>query len=847
MKKFLALVLALIMTMSLVTISAGAEDFTDDSKITYSEAVDVMTAIGVVGGYADGSFNPTAGLTRGAAAKIICNMLLGPTTAEALVANEAPFVDVAVDNVFAGYIAYCVNEGIISGYADGTFKPAAPLTGYAFMKMLLGALGYDAVNEGYVGSNWSIQVAKRALAIELDDGLVSDFAGAKALTREEACLYAFNTLNAQMVEYDNDSKITIGDIVISNSSKAEGKVVVGTTTPVLFRDEYFKKLDLENTSASDKTDVFGRPSHTWYTSTTKHNDDTKVGTYSDDPAAVLVMDKAVASVETAVESKDYFDYAAADENITTVYVNGSASGVDKYSALQAGDVVEVYNNAAGQATTVVVERYSIAKINEVSTKLTKVQKEDGATCKFNLVGATGTWYTNDKVEGFDAATYVEDAYILYIVKSGEIIASEIAESVEGKITATKGTKVAVEGVYYEDTTSAAYGDEGIFYLDKAGRIVAKEATGAKSDNYAYIYNVTVKTAADADGVDKETVTVYYVTADGTKASAPAKFEKKAATGSNAGYGYDYFLDDGSADTTTVGDFLAYVKTSDGSKVLSPAVVAYSINADGKFVLETAKDSIAAAGQTGSVSKTDPVADSSKVATDDTVFVFVYTDANGKYVTKVVTGYKNVTVSGVAMQSVYNEDNEAIYTFVGTSNGAVTTDAKYAVLLSATPVVTENADEDVIYTYDVAIDGEETTLSFNYTDGYSVASAFAGKVIAYKLVDGYAQIDTSITSGNMTSGVATKSDVASKGAGYFMVGSTYMSTVDAEVYTITVEFDNTTSETNYKSAPATTSGYTVESIVVSEGATFDAGDWVYYTVASGETNVADVVYVVEFVA
>ena len=144
MKKFLALVLALVMTMSLVTISAGAEDFTDDSKITYSEAVDVMTAAGVVGGYADGSFNPTAGLTRGAAAKIICNMLLGPTTAEALSANEAPYSDVAVDNVFAGYIAYCANEGIISGYADGTFRPAAPLTGYAFMKMLLGALGYDA-------------------------------------------------------------------------------------------------------------------------------------------------------------------------------------------------------------------------------------------------------------------------------------------------------------------------------------------------------------------------------------------------------------------------------------------------------------------------------------------------------------------------------------------------------------------------------------------------------------------------------------------------------------------------------------------------------------------------------
>ena len=45
MKKFLSLVLALVMTMSLVTVSAGAKDFTDDSEITYKEAVDVISAL----------------------------------------------------------------------------------------------------------------------------------------------------------------------------------------------------------------------------------------------------------------------------------------------------------------------------------------------------------------------------------------------------------------------------------------------------------------------------------------------------------------------------------------------------------------------------------------------------------------------------------------------------------------------------------------------------------------------------------------------------------------------------------------------------------------------------------
>ena len=157
MKKFLSLVLALVMTMSLVTVSAGAKDFTDSTKIQYAEAVDVMSAVKVIDGYAEGAFRPSTTLTRGAAAKIICNLILGPTTASALVADAAPYKDVPTNHTFAGYIAYCQKTGIISGYADGSFKPANSLTGYAFMKMLLGALGYKAEQEGYTGANWSIQ------------------------------------------------------------------------------------------------------------------------------------------------------------------------------------------------------------------------------------------------------------------------------------------------------------------------------------------------------------------------------------------------------------------------------------------------------------------------------------------------------------------------------------------------------------------------------------------------------------------------------------------------------------------------------------------------------------------
>lgn len=58
MRKFLSLVLALVMMMSLVTINAGAKEFSDDGDITYQEAVDVISTIKVVDGYAGGDFKP---------------------------------------------------------------------------------------------------------------------------------------------------------------------------------------------------------------------------------------------------------------------------------------------------------------------------------------------------------------------------------------------------------------------------------------------------------------------------------------------------------------------------------------------------------------------------------------------------------------------------------------------------------------------------------------------------------------------------------------------------------------------------------------------------------------------
>ena len=317
MKKFLSLVLALVMTMSLVTVSAGAKEFKDDKDVTYDEAVAVISEIGVVDGDTDGNFRPTDNLSRGAAAKIICNLILGPTTAAELKADTAPFKDVPVSNTFSGYIAYCAKEGIISGYADGTFRPAGTLTGYAFMKMLLGALGYDSENEGYTGANWSINVAKQAIGIGLNAGLADEFNGVDFVTREEAALYAFNTLKATMVDYEQKITTNINgvEVVISQGNEkpvtwTEGKNNDGNIKDdgfVQFAEEFFPKL-----VRKDDSTKFMAPANTWV------YDKTEIGTYER-------TDLIVETYTTGVTGKDVYDLLKSGvikDNDLEVYEDG---------------------------------------------------------------------------------------------------------------------------------------------------------------------------------------------------------------------------------------------------------------------------------------------------------------------------------------------------------------------------------------------------------------------------------------------------------------------------------------------------------------------------------------------
>ncbi len=171
LKKFLALVLAMMMAFSLV-ITANAKSvegpFNDESGVieAFKEGVDVVTGMKIFKGDAGTKdFRPSANIKRSEVAAIVYRLVTGDVndTQAALYTHVAPFSDVNPTDWFAGYVGYLWNAEIIKGSnTERTeFNPYGEVTGYEALAMVLRAMGYDA-NDEFTGAGWQIRVGQTA-------------------------------------------------------------------------------------------------------------------------------------------------------------------------------------------------------------------------------------------------------------------------------------------------------------------------------------------------------------------------------------------------------------------------------------------------------------------------------------------------------------------------------------------------------------------------------------------------------------------------------------------------------------------------------------------------------------
>ena len=698
MKKFLSLVLALVMTMSLVTVSAGAKDFTDDGEITYKEAVDVISGIGVVDGYSDGDFRPDDVLTRGAAAKIICNLILGPTTASALAASTAPFKDVPVTNTFAGYITYCSQQGIISGYADGTFRPQGTLSGNAFMKMLLGALGYDGSIENYTGPNWQVSVIKQASGIGLDDGN-DEFLGSKAVTRQEAALYAFNMLQATMVEYDKKDSIVVGDITINSTSTRKDventakNETIANDNKMQFAERYFDDLKL-----SDGTDDFARPANVWRLKAEK------IGTYAKEAdasyTAKVAVDDIYADLDlgSSVDKKDVTVYEDGDE-LKDKAVDITKNDDDtKFGAN--GVLTEVFYDDDEDSIVITLVNTYVGTINRsVAAKGNKDAYVEIAPEDVKPDGVNGI-QDFETVEEFE-----DDAYVLYTYSQSaeEVKSVALAELVSGTVTRAEnnakdederkaltigGTRyTASKNIAGEDIGNVSVDEDYDVYLDAYGYLIYVEEVDEIGD-YALLMNTQDK----GDFSNNRALLVF---ADGT--------EKVVDTTENYKSGDD--------------------------AIKNGTIVTYRVDEDGDYTLKAVKKTLTS--ETGTTvgdynSKNDDFSmandkatvtlyDGKTVTTNSSTVFVVYNDTSDDYT--VYTGIKNAP-SISATSSAYVESyaycksgKMATIMFIFVQDGTIIEDDSNTTLFLAKESVSNLIhDKDGDYfEYQAIVNGEVQTV------------------------------------------------------------------------------------------------------------------------------------------
>ena len=115
-KKVLSLVLCVAVMLSVMVMGAGAA-FSDQDKIENTEAVNMCTALNIIGGYPDGSYKPEGNIKRSEITKMICVALNGGKEPNVSTNTTPTFSDVRGTNAAwaEGYIESCVAQGIISG------------------------------------------------------------------------------------------------------------------------------------------------------------------------------------------------------------------------------------------------------------------------------------------------------------------------------------------------------------------------------------------------------------------------------------------------------------------------------------------------------------------------------------------------------------------------------------------------------------------------------------------------------------------------------------------------------------------------------------------------------------
>ena len=230
LKKFLALVLAMLMIVS-ASAAVSASDFSDvaDDSI-YAEAIADLVEKGITNGVAEGQFGPDQPVQRFQMALFMARAL-EPDVDDWMTGMQV-FTDVTE---WYGAIAYAYVNNIVTGMGNNLFAPHDGIRYQDALIMALRALGYKV---DVSGDPYWLEAYNQAQALGLTKG-VEVYVGEQVLTRAETAQIIFNMLYTTPA----DGGATIAAKNFGEATAANTTTFIITATPKQAYADSFKAAE----------------------------------------------------------------------------------------------------------------------------------------------------------------------------------------------------------------------------------------------------------------------------------------------------------------------------------------------------------------------------------------------------------------------------------------------------------------------------------------------------------------------------------------------------------------------------------------------------------------------------
>ena len=507
LKKTLCVVLAVVMAVGTLALTATATDFADDADITYDEAVEVLAGLGVFNGSDNNMFEPTRSIKRSEVAAVLYRMVTGDVdnSQAGLYKDEAgKLKDIDTNKWYAGYVGYCVNAGLIKGDENDNFNPDASVTGYEVLAMILRAVGYDKQNE-FTGSSWKTNVASRARELGVIKN-ISESTLNSATPREQVAEMIFQTIaNVPQVLYTDalgyytaeligDKQPTLGYEVFG-LEKTVGEITAidykdGTTTLTPVYTPWFSRNDnaldhsnaivVANTDANWENIGYVAYAYTVPTSGAKTRTAVSDVTITGDSVSITTNGTAVAPRGVTLDDNVRYYYNGIECSATTTTVAAAQAKANNVGV----KVDYIDNDNSGRVEVIVVTEYTTAYVSAIT---------NSSNTGFQGVQADSYYLSGRPVKASDLVTADTLAYgdlVTYVMYDG------IAYVDKADLTVNTFTRINYNTVMGSTRSYVIGGNE---YLISANDVKSNGASVASSNLVSANLNLSFDVYTDPYG------------------------------------------------------------------------------------------------------------------------------------------------------------------------------------------------------------------------------------------------------------------------------------------------------------------------------------------------------------